>query len=99
MCKTCVIKILFPPSSDNTVHCIAVQAISRLWVHHTGDFNKLVHLYCRGPTLFQTYKKNYKAIPIQLKLTLFSPECKSVTTNGSDNRRNYIALLSVVTAL
>ena len=41
------------------------------------------------------YKLIYKAIPIQLKLTLFSPECKSVTTNGSDNRRNYIALLSV----
>ena len=32
---------------------------------------------------------------VKLKLTLFSPECKSVTTNGSDNRRNYIALLSV----
>ena len=40
------------------------------------------------------YKLIYKAIPIQLKLTLFRPERKSVTTNSSDNRRNYIALLS-----
>ena len=38
------------------------------------------------------YKLIYKAIPIQLKLTIFRPERKSVTTNSSDNRRNYIAL-------
>ena len=67
-------------------------------LHCSGDFNKFMQLYCRGPTLCQIYNRAYrlfyKAIPIQLKLTLFRPERKSVTTNSSDNRRNYIALLS-----
>ena len=41
------------------------------------------------------YKLIYKAIPIEQNLTLFRPERKSMTTNSSDNRRNYIALFSV----
>ena len=41
------------------------------------------------------YKLIHKAIRIHLKLTLFSLECKSVTTNRSDIRQNCIALLSV----
>ena len=32
--------ILFPPSSENAVRCIAVYAISRLSAHYTGYFNK-----------------------------------------------------------
>ena len=37
--------ILYPPSSENTVRCIAVLASSRLSVYYTGDFNKFIHLY------------------------------------------------------
>ena len=56
--------ILYPPSSENTVRCIAVLAISRLSVHYTGDFNNFMHLYRRRLHFFKhTIKINLHSYP------------------------------------
>ena len=56
--------ILFPPSSENTVGCIAVKASSSLSLHYTGDFNKFMNLYCRGIQYFKhTIQINLQSYP------------------------------------